>query len=200
MPSASCSKASARAAARRRTLDLAARRPRRGRAMRWPWSRPRSSPASMPLVGGRELPEIAARLANKAADRRETPLAPRKGGCAQRLSRHRGRGLSASTRPSRRSRAARASRAPGNIMRSACSRWRSWASTRAASISRRASGASSNTTRASPSRSRRTRRMGPSPWRAAGAMTISSPTWAAPVAVPAVGCAIHTDRLKAVLA
>ena len=27
-----------------------------------------------PLVGGRELPEIAARLANKAADRRETPL------------------------------------------------------------------------------------------------------------------------------
>ncbi len=28
----------------------------------------------IPLVGGRELPEIAARLANKAADRRETPL------------------------------------------------------------------------------------------------------------------------------
>ena len=28
----------------------------------------------LPLVGGRELPEIAARLANKAADRRETPL------------------------------------------------------------------------------------------------------------------------------
>jgi ATP phosphoribosyltransferase regulatory subunit len=27
-----------------------------------------------PLVGGRELPEIAARLANKAADRQETPL------------------------------------------------------------------------------------------------------------------------------
>ena len=29
----------------------------------------------LPLVGGRELPEIAARLANKAADRQETPLA-----------------------------------------------------------------------------------------------------------------------------
>jgi ATP phosphoribosyltransferase regulatory subunit len=29
----------------------------------------------LPLVGGRELPEIAARLANKAADRAETPLA-----------------------------------------------------------------------------------------------------------------------------
>ncbi|WP_421692743.1 ATP phosphoribosyltransferase regulatory subunit [Aestuariivirga sp.] len=29
----------------------------------------------LPLVGGRELPEIAARLANKAADRGETPLA-----------------------------------------------------------------------------------------------------------------------------
>jgi ATP phosphoribosyltransferase regulatory subunit len=29
----------------------------------------------IPLVGGRELPEIAARLANKAADRQETPLA-----------------------------------------------------------------------------------------------------------------------------
>ena len=28
----------------------------------------------LPLVGGRELPEIAARLANKAADRQETPL------------------------------------------------------------------------------------------------------------------------------
>ena len=28
----------------------------------------------LPLVGGRDLPEIAARLANKAADRRETPL------------------------------------------------------------------------------------------------------------------------------
>ena len=28
----------------------------------------------IPLVGGRELPEIAARLANKAADRQETPL------------------------------------------------------------------------------------------------------------------------------
>lgn len=29
----------------------------------------------LPLVGGRDLPEIAARLANKAADRAETPLA-----------------------------------------------------------------------------------------------------------------------------
>ena len=29
----------------------------------------------LPLVGGRELPEIAARLSNKAADRQETPLA-----------------------------------------------------------------------------------------------------------------------------
>lgn len=29
----------------------------------------------LPLVGGRELPEIAARLAHKAADRQETPLA-----------------------------------------------------------------------------------------------------------------------------
>jgi ATP phosphoribosyltransferase regulatory subunit len=46
---------------------------------------------NIPLVGGRELPEIAARLANKAADRRETPLARAKAGCAQRLSRHRGR-------------------------------------------------------------------------------------------------------------
>lgn len=29
---------------------------------------------NLPLVGGRDLPEIAARLANKAADRQETPL------------------------------------------------------------------------------------------------------------------------------
>jgi ATP phosphoribosyltransferase regulatory subunit len=32
----------------------------------------------LPLVGGRDLPEIAARLANKAADRQETPLAREK--------------------------------------------------------------------------------------------------------------------------
>jgi ATP phosphoribosyltransferase regulatory subunit len=32
----------------------------------------------LPLVGGRDLPEIAQRLANKAADRRETPLAREK--------------------------------------------------------------------------------------------------------------------------
>jgi ATP phosphoribosyltransferase regulatory subunit len=32
----------------------------------------------IPLVGGRELPEIAQRLANKAADRQETPLAREK--------------------------------------------------------------------------------------------------------------------------
>ena len=35
---------------------------------------------NIPLVGGRELPEIAARLANKAADRQETPLDPAKAG------------------------------------------------------------------------------------------------------------------------
>ncbi len=34
----------------------------------------------LPFVGGRDVSEIAARLANKAADRRETPLSPDKAG------------------------------------------------------------------------------------------------------------------------
>lgn len=34
----------------------------------------------IPLVGGRDLPEIAGRLASKAADRQETPLEPAKAG------------------------------------------------------------------------------------------------------------------------
>jgi ATP phosphoribosyltransferase regulatory subunit len=127
-------------------------------AMRWHSSRPNSTTRKLPFVGGRDVSEIAARLEGKAADRRETPLERAKADTINAYLAIAGDAASIDTELRKPSAAANAMPRRAIISRSACSRWRSWASTRAASTSRQASGATSNTTRASPSRSRPTRR------------------------------------------
>ncbi len=133
---------------------------------------------NLPLVGGRDLAEIAERLAGKAADRRETPLARAKADSLNAYLAISGEDATAMDREFERIAGARASPPPAPPMRPASSRWRSWASIRAASASRRASAATSNTIRASPSRSRRIRPKARSRWRVAAAMTTCSRTWA----------------------
>ena len=136
----------------------------------------------LPFVGGRERLRDCGAPRQQGADRRETPLERAK---AELLNAYlaiagEASGIDAAVREDRRRHALCRQRA--TITQSACSRWRSWASTRAASISRQASGATLNTTPASPSRSRPTRRMAPSPSRAAGATTTCCSDMGSPVA------------------
>ena len=139
---------------------------------------------NLPLVGGRSLDEIAARLADKSADRSEAALDQAKADAITGYLNivERADNLEGVPEPDRAAAATLTRR--GSIFKSASRKWKSLASAPSALNSRPPSAVNLNTTPALSSRLKLKHRKASSPWPVAGVTTISSPTWAHPSRCP----------------